>query len=68
MNGSTLVLEYYNLAKDKFKKHLMPFDSSTETKHIVEQIFKNPKHIPFLKKVNPKHITSVLEGQKIGFR
>ena len=29
MNGNTLVLEYYNLAKDKFKKHLMPFETSS---------------------------------------
>ena len=28
MKGNILVLEYYNIAIDKFKKHPIPFDSS----------------------------------------
>jgi hypothetical protein len=64
MNGSTLVLEYYNLAKDKFKKHQIPFNGS-DSKTIVEEIFKNPKHFVFLKKVDPKHVRAVIEGRDV---
>jgi hypothetical protein len=65
MNGSILVLEYYNLAKDKFKKHSIPFNSSSDSKSIIEEIFKNPKHFPYLKKVDPKHIRAVIEGRAL---
>lgn len=65
MNGSTLVLEYYNLAKDKFKKHQIPFNVGSDPKTIVEEIFKNPKHFVFLKKVDPKHVRAVIEGRGV---
>jgi hypothetical protein len=65
MNGNTLVLEYYHLGKDKFKKHLIPYDVSKDPKTIVEDIYKNPKHAPYLKRVNPKNVRLVLEGNKI---
>lgn len=68
MHGNTLVLEYYDLTKDKFKKHLMPFEVGTEPKTIVEQMFKNVKHVPFLKKVNPKNVRAVLEGNTVGMK
>ena len=35
MHGKVLVLEYYDLARDKFKKHLIEFDSSEEPKNNV---------------------------------
>lgn len=60
MHGNTLVLEYYHLQKDKFKKHAMPFETGKDPKLIVEELFKSPQHAPYLKKVNPKHVRSVL--------
>lgn len=27
MNGNQIILEYYNFAIDKFKKHAIPFDT-----------------------------------------
>ncbi len=68
MNGNTLVLEYYHLGKDKFKKHLIPYEITKEAKTIIEDIFKNTKHALYLKKVNPKHVRSVLEGNVIGIK
>lgn len=63
MNGNTLILEYYNLTKDKFKRHPIPFNPLNDVKIIIEDIFKNVKHIPYLKKIDPKHVKAVLEGQ-----
>lgn len=65
INGNTLVIEYYNLAKDKFKKHAIPFNSTSDPKSIVEDIFKNPKHLLYLKKVDPKNVRAVIEGQSV---
>lgn len=60
MNRNILVLQYYHLGKDKFKKHLIPFDLSKNNKEVIEEILKNPKHAAYLKKVDPKHLLSVL--------
>jgi hypothetical protein len=60
MHGNTLVLEYYDLTKDKFRKHLMQFEVGSDPKLIVEEIFKDAKHVPYLKKVNPKNVRAVL--------
>ena len=68
MNGNTIVIEYYDLTRDKFKKHPIPYNPQEEAKSIVEQIFKDAKHIPFIKKVDPKHLKAVLEGQAVGVR
>lgn len=65
MNGNTLVIEYYNLAKDKFKKHPIPFDPSADPQAVIEAIFKDQKHQPYLKKVDPKHLRAVLQGKAI---
>jgi hypothetical protein len=56
MKGNILVLEYYNLAKDKFKKHQIPFDPNSDSKIMIEEIYKNSKHAPILKKIDPQHI------------
>lgn len=68
MNGNTLVLEYYHLGKDKFKKHLIPYEVTKEAKIVVDEIYKSAQHAPYLKKVNPKHVRSVLEGNVIGIK
>lgn len=65
MNGNTIVIEYYDLGRDKFKKHPIPYNPLDEVKLTVDEIFKNSKHFPFLKKIDPKHIRSVLEGNPI---
>jgi len=65
MNGDTLVLEYYYLLSDKFKKHAISFNPQNDAKTNIEEMFKNSKHIPFLKRVDPKHIKAVLEGQRL---
>lgn len=65
MNGNTIVIEYYDLTRDIFKKHPIPYNPQEEVKNIVDQIFKDAKHIPFIKKVDPKHIKAVLEGQPV---
>jgi len=31
-------------------------------------MFKNVKHVPFLKKVNPKNVRAVLEGNTVGMK
>lgn len=68
MNGNTIVIEYYDLTRDKFKKHPIPYNPQEEVKSIVDQIFKDAKHIPFIKKVDPKHLKAVLEGQPVAAR
>jgi hypothetical protein len=32
----------------------------------VEDVFKSAKHIPYLKKLNPKHVRAVLDGAILG--
>ena len=49
--GNALVLEYYNLTTDKFKKHMIPLDRSKSIKENVDEIYKNPKHGILLRKV-----------------
>ena len=53
MYRGALVIEYYYLERDCFKKHLIPFDGSENPNKIVENILKNPKHAVFLRKVAP---------------
>jgi hypothetical protein len=65
MNGNTLIIEYYDVSRDKFKKHPIPYNPLDEVKLTVDQIFKNSKHFPFLKKIDPKHIKAILEGNPI---
>lgn len=65
MQGHTLVLEYYDLSRDKFKRHPMPYDPSLDTKTAIDNIYKDAKHIPYLKKVDPKHLRAVLEGRAL---
>lgn len=60
-----IVLEYYNLEKDCFKKHVIPYDSSDSSDKIIENILKNPKHSVFLRKVAPHHLKQVLSGQRV---
>ena len=43
----------------------MPYDPSLDAKTVIDQIFKDVKHIPYLKKVDPKHLRAVLEGHAI---
>ena len=50
-NGNALVLEYYNLASDKFKKHVIPLDHTKSAKENLDAIYKNPKHSILLRKV-----------------
>lgn len=66
MYGNTLVLEYYDVGRDKFKRHPIPYDPSADPKALIDEIYKNPKHLPYLKKVDPKHLRAVLEGHPIG--
>jgi hypothetical protein len=68
MQGNTLVVEYYDLSSDKFKRHPIPYDPASDIKTILDDIFKNGKHVPYLKKVDPKHLKAVLEGQSISAR
>lgn len=65
MHGNTLVVEYYDLSRDKFKRHAIPYDPTAEVKTILDEIYKNSKHVPYLKKVDPKHLKAVLEGHRI---
>jgi hypothetical protein len=64
-NGKALVLEYYNLAMDKFKKHLIPLDHSKSAKENLDMIYKNPKHGVLLRKVEPKYVENVLKGESV---
>ena len=65
MKGNILVLEYYNIANDKFKKHPIPFNPLNDPKETIDEIFKDPKHLPFLKRVNPKDIKAVIQGRTV---
>lgn len=60
----SLVIEYYNLEKDCFKKHLIPYDSSETIDKIIENILKNPKHSVFLRKVAPHLLKSAITGKR----
>ena len=57
-----LVLEYYNIERDCFKKHIIPYDGTHPPDKIVENILKNPKHAVFLRKVAPEHLKVALSG------
>ena len=49
--NSALVIQYYILSEDKFKKHLIPFNNHDSPDQILDSILRNPKHAPFLRKV-----------------
>jgi hypothetical protein len=68
MNGNTLVIEYYELTRDKFKKHAISYNPQEEVKSIIDEIYKSAKHVPFIKKIDPKHLKAVLEGHSIGVK
>lgn len=61
----SIVIEYYNLEKDCFKKHLIPYDSSENVDKIIENILKNPKHSVFLRKVAPHHLKEAITGRRV---
>jgi hypothetical protein len=62
-NGNALVLEYYNLATDKFKKHVIALDRGKSVKENVDEIYKNAKHGMLLGKVEPKYVEAVIKGE-----
>lgn len=43
----------------------MPYDPSLDTKTAIDSIYKDTKHIPYLNKVDPKHLRAVLEGRTL---
>lgn len=43
----------------------MPYDPSLDAKIIIDNIYKDVKHIPYLKKVDPKHLRAILEGRTL---
>ena len=57
-----LVLEYYHLTEDKFKKRLIPFDANISAGKNVEIILRDPKHSPFLKKIEAQHLEKIIKG------
>lgn len=61
--GNYLVVEYYNLQQDKFKKHLIQFDPSIGPDKNLEEMLRNQKHSIFLRKIESKYIKKVLKGQ-----
>jgi hypothetical protein len=65
MHGNTLIVEYYDLTRDKFKRHPIPYDPHADIKAVIDEIYKNAKHFPYLKKIDPKHMKAVLEGQAV---
>ncbi len=57
------MLEYYNLATDKFKKHVIPLDRAKSVKENVDEIYANPKHGMLLGKVERKYLESVIKEE-----
>jgi hypothetical protein len=66
-NGNALVLEYYNLDLDKFKKHVIPLDHTKDVKENVKSILKNQKHALLLRKVDAKYLEAAIMGENSNY-
>ncbi len=58
--GNNLVIEYYNFAEDKFSKHKIPFNAADPPQKIIQTILKNPKNSALFRKVDSRHLKSIL--------